>query len=156
MSVVGAKLDYCNAVLYGASAKTIAVLQRLQNNMARVVLRTTKFSHATPLLQQLHWLPVKQRISFKLAVLTYKVRSTSPPLYLSSLLSDRPASCSMTLRSACRPVLQVDNARTVYGSRAFHIAAPTVWNRLPVDVIRSPSIMVFKKHLKTFLFENCL
>jgi len=58
-------------VLHGAPSGTIQKLQRVQNNAVRVVLQAPRRSHANSLLQELHWLPVEQRITYKLAVLTY-------------------------------------------------------------------------------------
>ena len=74
------RIDYCNAVLHGAPTDTIQKLQRVQNNAGLIVLQASRRSHAKPLLHQLHWLPVQQRITCKLAVLTYKVQSTSTPV----------------------------------------------------------------------------
>ena len=78
-SLILSRIDYCNAVLHGAPSGTIQKLQRVQNNAARVVLQAPRRSHANSLLQELHWLPVEQRITYKLAVLTYKTRQTSVP-----------------------------------------------------------------------------
>jgi hypothetical protein len=151
-SIVGARLDYCNSVLYGAPKSTIIKLQRAQNSLARVVLQQPKCSHAGPLLQSLHWLPVAQRIDYKLAVLTYKVLSTAQPSYLHSLLSCRINSSTMSLRSSSRPLLELLRTRTVYGSRAFSASAPKIWNNLPINIINADSITSFRKRLKTFLF----
>jgi len=74
-SVVGARLDYCNSVLYGALTSSIQKFQRVQNSLARVLLQQPRILHARPLLRSLHWLPVSQRIVFKVAALTYKIRS---------------------------------------------------------------------------------
>lgn len=135
-STVNARLDYCNSVLYGASTLAIQKLQRVQNSLARMVLQQPRMSHARPLLQSLNWLPVSQRIEFKVAVLTYKIRSTSRPAYLHSLLSDRISESTATLRSASWPLLHVPETRTVYGSSAFSVAAPTLWNSLPADITK--------------------
>src|SRR5664279_6506188 len=151
-SIVMSKLDYCNAVLYGSPKTTIAVLQRVQNSLARVVLLLKICASASPLLQSLHWLHIDARISFKIAVITYKVRSTNTPVYLSSILSENSLLSSMVLRSASRPLLSVRCMRTEHGRRAFHIAAPTVWNSLPTDIQLASSLNVFKKRLKMFLF----
>ena len=153
-SIVGARLDYCNSVLHGAPTSSIQKLQRVQNSLARVVLQQPRMSHARPLLKSLHWLPVCQRIEFKVAALVYKIRSTSHPAYLHSLLSNRISGSSATLRSASRPLLHVPRTRTVYGSRAFSVAAPTLWNSLPADITNSASLTVFRNRLKTFLFHN--
>jgi len=58
-------------------------LQRVQNNAARIVLQSPRRSNAKPLLRRLHWLPIKQRIMYKTAVLTFKVQTTATPAYLS-------------------------------------------------------------------------
>jgi len=65
-------LDYCNSLLYGVSDSLLAKLQTVQNAAARVITGTRKFDHITPVLRDLHWLPVRQRISFKLAMMVYK------------------------------------------------------------------------------------
>ena len=150
-SIVGCRLDYCNAVLYGVNKTTLSKLQRVQNNLARVVLQVPRRTHADPLLYQLHWLPVEYRIIYKTALLTYKVRAQSSPTYLHSLLTDRR--CSRTLRSSETPKLVVPRVRTVAASRAFRAAAPTVWNTLPHTLVTSTTVSVFKSRLKTHLFS---
>jgi len=76
------RINYCNAVLHVAPSYIIKKLQQVQNNAARIVLEAPRRSHASPLLRTLHWLPVQQRIYYKVALLTFKVRSTSTPSYL--------------------------------------------------------------------------
>jgi len=88
-SIVASRLDYCNALLSGALAATFDKLQRAQNNLARVVCQSRGRTDARPMLHSLHWLPVWQRVTYKLAVLTHKVRSTAAPTYLSELVQTR-------------------------------------------------------------------
>jgi len=73
-SLILFRIDYCNAVLHDAPSGTIQKLQRVQNNAARVTLQAPRRSHANSLLQELHWLPMDQRITHELAVLTHKTR----------------------------------------------------------------------------------
>ena len=90
------------------------------------------------LLHQLHWLPVQQRITYKLAVLTYKVRSTSTPVYLHRRIAE--CACSRTLHSATIPLLDKPFMRTYFSRCAFRSSAPTVWNSLPQTVLISDSL----------------
>ena len=71
-SLVSSKLDYCNSLYNGISQANLNKIQRIQNTLARVVTNTSKFEHITPILKKLHWLPIKQRIDYKLCLLTYK------------------------------------------------------------------------------------
>jgi hypothetical protein len=152
-------MDYCNAVLHGSRVTTQSKLQRVQNNIARVVLRVPRYTHALPLLHQLHWLPIGLRITYKLAVLTFRspigLRITyklavltfrshqhSSPKYLNELFETR--SCTRTLRSANRQLLEISRTRTVFASRSFRVAAPTIWNSLPTDAFSCSAVDTFK------------
>ena len=84
---MGSRLDYANSILNGVSGANIRKLQRMQNTIARLV-KLSKSNTGVDILKDLHWLPVWYRIDFKIATLGYKVRSSSPPVYLSSLISD--------------------------------------------------------------------
>ena len=112
-----------------------------------------KYASASQFLQSLHWLPIDARISFKLAVITYKVRSTNTPVYLSRILSEHSTLSSMVLRSASRPLLSVRRLRTEHGRSAFH-RCPTFSNSLPTDIQLASSLNVFKKRLQTLLFAT--
>ena len=151
-SVVSSKLDYCNAVLYGTPNSTTSKLQKVQNCLARVVLQRRKSCHAQPLLKSLHWLPISQRINFKLATLAFKIQFTSQPEYLHQLISSQHLGLSMALRSSTRPLFQVPCTRTAYGSCAFSSAVPAIWNNLSTSVIEANSLLVFRRRLKTHLF----
>ena len=151
-SIVMSKLDYCNSLLHGAPKTTIDKLQRAQNVLARVVTQSGSRSSAAPLLRQLHWLPIRQRINYKLAVLAYKVQTTSAPDYLCTTLQLHHRNRS--LRSSSAPLFAVPFTRTEIGKRAFRVSAPTVWNRLPNSVRLSDSLAVFKRRLKTSLFNS--
>ena len=95
---VTSRLDYCNALLYGSPSNLTSKLQRVQNAAARLVFRAPRFCRITPLLVELHWLPVKFRIDFKIILITFKVINGMAPKYLSELISLRPNS-SYSLRS---------------------------------------------------------
>jgi hypothetical protein len=150
-SIVNTRIDYCNSLLHGTSAKNIDKLQRVQNALARVVTGSTRRSHIKPVLKELHWLPVAQRVQYKVAVITHKVLSTSQPLYLADIIKEhRPA---RELRSSTQNLLAIRKTNTRLAERAFSFSSPAVWNSLP-DKLRSADVdhLSFKKKLKTHLF----
>ena len=123
-SIVMSKLDYCNLLLYGAPKTTVDKLQQTQNELARVVMQSVSRSSATPLLQQLHWLPVRKCINYKLALIAYKPHITSAPKYLCSLL--QPHHNIRSLRSSTAPRFIVPPTRTKSVQHAFRVSALTV------------------------------
>ena len=145
------RLDYCNALLSGAPAATFHKLQRAQHNLARVVCQSRGRTDARPLLHSLHWLPVRQRVTYKLAALTHKVRTTATPTYLSELVQTR--ALPRALRSSDAPMLVVPRVHTELARRAFSVAAPSTWNSLPADIRLCENVLTFKRHLKTHLFK---
>ena len=78
-------IDYCNNLLNGASKHLINKLQRIQNMAARLVYKLPKFSHITPLLINLHWLPVEYHIKYKILLFTFKAIHQSAPQYINDM-----------------------------------------------------------------------
>ena len=150
-SLVHSKIDYCNSLLVDLPHASIMRLQRVQNSLARVVCNSIKRqSHSIDLLKTLHWLPICERIKYKIAVLTFKVLLHGQPSYLADLISlYRPL---RTLRSSDSLLLAVHDIRTAMGRRSFSYAAPTIWNALPLHLRSCSTIYSFGSKFKTHYF----
>ncbi|KAG1677117.1 Pre-mRNA-splicing factor ATP-dependent RNA helicase PRP16 [Nymphon striatum] len=129
----------------------IVRLQRIQNSAARIVTLTRKHEHITPILQTLHWLPVSQRINFKLLMLTYKCLNNQAPAYSSDLLCLHKTGIN-TRRQATASLVEPRYQQQHYGKRAFYVAAPRLWNALPPTLPTIHPHKTFKTQLKTHLF----
>jgi len=130
-SIVSSRLDYCNAMLYGAPAATFDVLQRAQNNIARVVCQRGGRTDTRPLLRSLHWLPAKHRVTYKMAALTFKTVS-STPAYLNDLIQITVPVCP--LQSSDAPLLIVPRTRTEFARLSFFGRGSAHLDSLPSDV----------------------
>ncbi|KAK3514069.1 hypothetical protein QTP70_002908 [Hemibagrus guttatus] len=103
-SLVISRLDYFNSLLAGLPLNAIRPLKMIQNAAARLVFNLPKFSHTTPLLRSLHWLPVAARIRFKTLTLAYKAKNGPAPSYLKALVTPRTAPRSLRSTSTARLV----------------------------------------------------
>ena len=149
---VMSKIDYCNSLLYGIPDKLLNCIQRIQNYAARVVLRLHKFSHITPALATLHWLPVNRRIDFKIALLVYKALNGQAPAYIADLL--QPYDPPRKLRSVDGQLLSQPPCRLKsYGDRGFCCAAPVIWNNIPHSGRTAKTVDNFKVKLKTHFYS---
>ena len=152
-SFILSRLDYCNALFKNMNNYQFDKLQKLQNFAAKVVLGKSLYDHVTPCLIELHWLPVKFRVDYKIAVLTFKCLNGLAPQYLSSLIEVYVPSRS--LRSASKNLLRVKDTKfKTLGDRSFSFTAPLIWNKLPINLRTEKSIENFKKMLKTHYFKE--
>ena len=105
---------------------------------------------STELLKQLHWLPIEWRIRFKLACLVHKILNTGHPPYLTELIQHHKPSRST--RSSASHLLSVPRHNLSFGARAFRVAAPKIWNSIPLHIRQSQSYSSFRRYLKTHYF----
>jgi hypothetical protein len=152
-ATVVSRLDYCNSLLFGANQCHISALQRAQNAATRVLKGVNRRAHMKPILQSLHWLPVRRRIEFKILVLVFTLlHDPYAPQYLISLLSHYVPTRSLRSGQSCMPLV-IPRSCSQAGDRAFITCAPRLRNNLPETVNASPSVHVFKMRLKTHLFQ---
>ena len=147
-ALVTSKLDYNNSILFGLPGYVLKPLQMVQHCAARLITHTRKYDHITPVLMELHWLPVEARIHYKIAVL-----NQSAPKYLQEIV---------TPYKSPRDGLRSENNNTIKkrkrgqrwcGDRSFAFAAGHIWNSLPLDLRKCEKFDTFKKDLKTHLFK---
>jgi len=136
------RLDYCNALLYDVSDKLMCRLQSVQNAAARLVTGVQRCEHITPILRQLHWLPMRQRVLFKTAVLVFQCLAGQAPSYLSDDCQPVSHSRPRRLRSSDLLTCVVRRAHNTYGDRCFATAGLRVWNSLPIELQQCDSWMI--------------
>lgn len=155
ITLIASKLDSNNSLLIGVSDKFLKKLRRIQHNAARLITRSGQRESITQILQQLHWLPIKDRIDYKVALLTFKCIHGHAPVYLTSMLEKRLIRRE-GLRSGKEEVVLEEHCGRLptYGDRAFSVYAPKLWNRLPTELRTATSTSTFKKNLKTHLFKR--
>ena len=165
-------IDYCNGLLNGVSKHLMNKLQRIQNMAARLVYKLPKFSHVTPLLINLHWLPVEYRIRYKILLFTFKAIHQSAPQYINDMFSKKSTRYRSQLSSVTRNIefvngnvsgeiafddiiyLAVPRTKSVrFKQRSLVVSGPQLWNSLPRVIKMENSMVGFKRKIKTHLFK---
>ena len=146
-SSILSKIDYCNAIYYGINDSLLKKLQSVQNSGVHLIRKRMNEQVSTiDLLKRFHWLPVKKRILFKILLFVHKGLLGNAPDSLSSMLI---MGNSMRTRK-----LVEKPCKGVMGERSFSVAGPKLWNLLPLDIRMEKRTEIFKKKLKTFLFQE--
>ena len=147
------RLHYCNSIYYRLPNILMKKLQNIQNRAARPIKKIPLREKITPALIELHWLPMKARIIYKISLLTYKALKFGEPKYLNEYLVPFGFETSVAVRYA-NDRHRLFEPRTIRssGERSFQYNAPRLYNKLPVVIKDSENINQFKKRLKTYLF----
>ena len=155
-SLVLSQVDYCNSLYVGLPKYLLRKLQSVLNRAARLVFLLPPRASTTPSLIELHWLPVKARIEFKVCLLVFKALKYQEPKYMVEMLTPSQ-SAGTALRSGDDPWRLVE-PRAVhehgFADRSFSYVAPRLYNRIPVKIKNLPSVDLFRRHLKTYIFEQ--
>ena len=139
------RIDTCNSLYYGISSCELNRLQMLQNSCARLIFGLRKFDHVTPLFNELHWLPVRARIVYKIICFVFKCLHGTAPVYLQSLLH---------IHNVDNLSFTIPRRNSSIGDRAFSTCGPALWNSLPFCIKQIPTFERFKGQLKHHLFTN--
>ena len=153
-ALILSRLDYGNSLLFGSNESDLNKLQSLQNWAARLVCGGSKRDSASPLLKELHWLPLRQRIIYKLCVHIYKCINETGPYYLNQCIAHYEPGRPGLRSGSDRSLLVVQRTKNSAADKSFTVAGPKLWNDLPSNIRLCDSLHVFKKHLKTHLFPN--
>jgi hypothetical protein len=154
-TLVTSRLDYCNSLLVGINESLLRRLRNIQRTAARVITQKRKYDPITQDIVDLHWLPIRKRIDFKILVLTYKAIHNQTPDYISSLLKIKTAPRRLRSTSCSSPrFTELRTQHYTFADKSFSCYAPRLWNRLPELIKCADSIFTFKRLLKHHLFAS--
>ena len=146
------KMDYCNSLLLGSPEYQIDKLQCIQNMACRVIFQLRKHDHITQYLKLLHWLKIRERITYKIALLIHKCKNNQALVYLQELLPSKQH--ERLLRSSRTEYITSDFCKNTHTLRSsFSAAGPRIWNQLPLDTKIEKCTDTFKKKLKLIFLK---
>ena len=151
-ALVFSKLFYCSSVWSNTTQANLDKLQAVQNFACRILCGAKKFNHITPLLKGLRWLPIRQQLYFRFAVLVFKCMTRCAPEYLTSKLVRRSVVSARNTRNS--ELLDIPLFRTASGQRTFQYRATSLWNELQPVLKLSPSVTAFKRSLRQKLLND--
>ena len=147
-SLVLSRLDFCKGVFGGLNNGQFNRLQRVQNSASRLINRVRRREHITPILQSLHWLPIRMRVIFKICTYIFKIMHGLAPDYLNCVVVCYAP--TRALRSACdTKLLKVTMSKKTIRQSNFAVTGLRLWNNLSKCVRSAGTLMAFRKKLKT-------
>ena len=153
LALVMSNMDYCNGVLYGSHNSVLQPLQITQNRCAKMVLYKDKYSISTDARYTLHWLPIKDRILYKILCLDFKCVHGLGPSYLNGMFVQNVPQRRLRSNSTNEITYIVPrNKNKTFGDRSFSFVGPYERNNLPNELKCIENYATFKKYLKTFFY----
>jgi hypothetical protein len=153
-SMVISRLDYCNALLNNTEKSGIQKLQKVMNFAARLIKKTPRLDHITPVLGELRWLPIEKRIVRKIAIMVFKVLQKKRPSYLSDSIAVYKPLRDLRSASSSSVQLVLGTAKGKYGKGSWTTCAPGIWNKLPRETTKCTRLSLFKQKLDKHLYAN--
>ena len=158
-SLIISKVDYCNSLFIGLPNVILKKVQSVLNRAARLIFNLPSRVPTTSSLTELHWLPLKARVEFKICLITFKALKFNQSSYIRELLSFSSHDSTLGLRSADDPYrLHEPTAigKSGFANRSFSYIAPRLYRyiKLPIPIKLIDSLNTFKSHLKAFLFSR--
>ena len=153
-ALVFSKLYYCCNVWSNTSEHNLNRIQSVQNFVARIVSGSKKYDHISPILKDLRWLPVRQQLYFRHAIMAFKCMTGCAPDSLFSKYVQRTTITKRTTRNS--QMLNIPLYKTATGQRTFYYRTVKLWNSLDHNLKLKPTLADFKRCLKTFLISNFL
>ena len=150
------RLDYGNALMYGAKSKDLDRLQSLQNKAVKLIFCAGKRDSPSPLMDTLHWLPIRERIKFKICMYVFKCLQGNAPEYLTDFISHKPKLTTgpITRSSTDNTLLMAHVGKNRVGDKSFYVSAPLLWNSLPRNIREACTLPSFKKVLKSHFYPS--
>ena len=153
-ALVVSRLDYSNAMLSGLPSTTLDPLRRVLNAVICLVAGLGPRDHVTEQVKKLLWLPIKDRINFKLCLMQHADVTSQCPQYIRDIVHPLPTLPGRNrLRAAARGQFDIPRTRTVFGERAFSVAGTREWNTLSQDITYITNRDAFKRALKIYNFK---
>ena len=154
-SIEMSHLDYGNTLISGLSSNLIEMPQRVQNYASKIILQKRKSDSVMDCMRELHWLPCKKRSEFKALCMVYNSLHNSAPGYMSKLFHLKNwHGRNMRSKDNYKEIAVPYVSKKTFANRAISVFGAKAWNRLPNYIRQSENISIFKKKLKTFLFDE--
>ena len=147
-ALISCRLDYCNYIMYNVPRSKTDQLQRLQNQCARILTK--------PVLKNVHWLKIQDRIIYKILMLTYKSYYNMAPPYLCELINKQESHVNTRLGTDHHQLIMPPTSKhcsNTFLERSFIYAAPCEWNKLS-EHIRTSNFDYFRRVLKQCYLHN--